>query len=73
MIKLLKNETTEVTYTVITNNKYTATVKAIVTLKANIYKKKNGKWVKAKIYKKNENWKLTKLFFKVNGAWRNTK
>lgn len=73
MIKLLKNETTEVTYTVITNNKYTATVKAIVTLKANIYKKKNGKWIKAKIYKKNENWKLTKLLFKVNGVWRNTK
>lgn len=73
MVKLLKNETTEITYIVTTNNKYTSTTKAIITLKANIYKKKNGKWVKAKLYKKNNNWKLTKLFFKVNGRWRNTK
>ena len=73
MIKLLKDETTEITYIVTTNNKYTASTKAIITLKANIYKKKNSKWVKSKLYKKNSNWKLTKLFYKVNGKWRNTK
>lgn len=73
MIKLLKNETTEITYIVTTNNKYTSTAKAIITLKSNIYVKRNGQWVKAKLYKKNTDWKLTKLFYKVNGAWRNTK
>lgn len=73
MIKLLKDETTEITYIVTTNDKYSATTRAIITLRANIYKKKNGEWVKAKIYKKDESWKLAKLFFKVNGTWRNTK
>lgn len=73
MVKLLKEETTEITYIVTTNNKYTATTKAIITLKSNIYIKRDGEWKKAKLYKKNSNWKLTKIFYKFNGAWRNTK
>ena len=73
MIKLLKDETTEITYVVTTNSIYTATAKSIITLKTNIYVKKEGKWIKAKLYKKDTSWKLTKLFFKVAGTWRNTK
>lgn len=73
MVKCIKNETTEITYIVTTDGKYTATVKAILTLKANIYLKVNDIWVKSKIYKKNGQWKLTKLFYKVEGTWRNTK
>lgn len=73
MIKLLKDETTEITYVVTTNSIYNATAKSIITLKANIYVKKEGTWIKAKLYKKDSSWKLTKLFFKVAGTWRNTK
>ncbi|MGN1298079.1 MAG: hypothetical protein ACI4VH_06685 [Clostridia bacterium] len=73
MIKHLKDETTEITYIVTTNNTYTATAKAIITLKANIFVKEDGQWIKAKLYKKNGKWKLTKLFYKVEGIWRNTK
>ena len=73
LIKLLKDETTEITYVVTTNSIYNATAKSIITLKANIYVKKEGTWIKAKLYKKDSSWKLTKLFFKVAGTWRNTK
>lgn len=73
MIKLLSDETTEVTYTVVTNEKYSATAKATITLKANIYIKKDGVWLRAKLLKKDESWKLTKVFFKTDGIWRNTR
>ena len=66
-------DTTEITYVVTTNSIYNATAKSIITLKANIYVKKEGTWIKAKLYKKDSSWKLTKLFFKVAGTWRNTK
>lgn len=73
IVNLLKDETTEITYIVTSNNKYTHSVKGIITLKSNVYFKKNGLWIKAKIYIKNTSWKLTKTFYKVNGKWRNTK
>lgn len=72
MVKFLKKEETQVTYIVTTNNKYTASVTATITLKASLYIKKNGTWLKAKLHKKEQSWKLTRLFFKVNGVWRNT-
>lgn len=74
IIKLLENEITEITYTVMTNDKYTNTLSALIILKSSIYKKQNGKWIKSKLYKKkNNSWKIIKLFFKVNGKWRNTR
>lgn len=73
MIKFLKAEETQITYIVITDNKYTATRTATMTLKASLYIKRNGEWIKAKLYKKEQSWKLTRLFFKVNGVWRNTR
>lgn len=73
MIKLLKQEVTEVTYIVTTNNKYSNTVKGSIILKSCIFIKINGTWKKAKLYKKeDEVWKLSKLYIKKSGEWRNT-
>lgn len=72
MVKFLKKEETQVTYIVTTNNKYTASATATITLKVSLYIKKNGTWLKAKLHKKEQSWKLARLFFKVDGVWRNT-
>lgn len=67
------NQTIEVSYIAMTNNTYTSTTKANITLQSNIHKKVNGEWKKAKLFKKNTTWKTTKLYIKVDGTWRNTK
>lgn len=73
LVKQFKNQTIEVSYIAVTNDTYSSTTKANITLQSNIHKKVNGEWKKSKLYKKDTNWKITKLFYKVDGTWRNTK
>lgn len=72
LVKQFKNQTIEVSYIAVTNDTYSSTTKANITLQSNIHKKVNGEWKKSKLYKKDTNWKITKLFYKVDGTWRNT-
>ena len=73
LVKQFKIQTIEATFVAMTNNTYSSTAKANITLQSNIHKKKNGEWAKSKLHKKNQSWKVTKLFYKVDGMWRNTK
>lgn len=72
IVSQFRSNVVEVSYIAMTNDTYTSTTKANITLQSSIHKKVNGTWKKAKLYKKNEEWKLTRLYYKVNGTWRNT-
>lgn len=73
IVKLLKDEETEIKYVLTTNNKYTDTKTSTIILKTALHMKINGNWKKSKLYQKhNENWKLCKLYIKVGNDWRNT-
>ena len=74
IVSLLKEETTQISYIVTTNNKYTHTVTSTIILKSCIYIKTNGSWKKAKLFKKdNSVWKLSRLYIKKSNEWRNTR
>jgi len=72
LVSQFKSNEIEVSYIAMTNDTYSSTTKATITIQSNIYKKRDGVWVKSKLYKKETNWKITKLFYKVDGTWRNT-
>ena len=73
MIKLLKEQETEITYILTTNNKYIDTKTSSIILKTSLYIKKEGNWKKSKLYKKDsKKWRFAKLYIKINNKWRNT-
>ena len=73
IVSLLKEETTQITYIVYTNNKYTHSITSTIILKSCIFIKVDGNWRKAKLYKKDNNlWKLCRLYIKKSGSWRST-
>ncbi len=73
IIKLLKNENTQVTYIVITDNTYQASKQALIILKTNAYLKIDGIWKKVRIFIKiNGRWHKVKIYIKIDGEWRNT-
>lgn len=73
IIKLLKNESTKITYIAVTNNVYQSSKNALVVLIKNLYRKENGHWRKSRLYPKKDNvFHKVKLFYKVSGEWRDT-